>query len=168
MVSDVVPTENRWGCTFPFRFSTDSGVEQLFFLYVTASVLVAELIAPALSSIPMTNGLWSPIILGAVIEGFSIVIALFIPETLHLRNAKPLEPSEMKEQRSMDMASQCSSKQEGYGFKAQMQRLRDMMQFLKRGINPTLVVFTFLVNRLGRQPTYLLLRYSWKRCHWTM
>jgi len=85
-------------CAFPLsRFSNDSGVGQLFFLYVTASVLVVELIAPALSSILMKNGLWSPIILGAVIEGFSIVIALFIPETLHLRNAKPLEPSEMEE-----------------------------------------------------------------------
>lgn len=85
-------------CAFPLsRFSNDSGVEQLFFLYVTASVLVVELIAPALSSILMKNGLWSPIILGAVIEGFSIVIALFIPETLHLRNAKLLEPSEMEE-----------------------------------------------------------------------
>jgi len=30
----------------------------------------------------------------------------------------------MKEQRSMDMASQCSSKQKGYGFKAQMQTSR--------------------------------------------
>jgi hypothetical protein len=98
--------------------------------------------------------------LGAVIEGFSIVIALFTPETLHLRNAKPLESSEMEEQGSMDMASQCSSKQKGYGFKAQMQRLRDMMQFLKRDINFTLVVFTFLVSQLGRQPTDLLLRYS--------
>ena len=45
-------------CAFPlFRFSTDSGVEQLLFLYVTASVLVAELTAPALSSIFMKNGL---------------------------------------------------------------------------------------------------------------
>jgi hypothetical protein len=86
------------GCAFPlFRFSNDSSIEQLFFLYVTASVLVVELIAPALSSILMKNGLWSPIILGAVIEGFSIVIALFIPETLHLRNAKSLESSGVEE-----------------------------------------------------------------------
>ena len=99
-----------------FRFSNDSGVEQLFFLYVTAS------------------GLWSPIILGAVIGEFSIAIALFIPETLHLRNAKLLESSEMEEQRSMDMASQHSSEQKGHGFKAQMQRPRDTMQFLKRDI----------------------------------
>ena len=83
---------------YAFSLFNDSGVEQLFFLYVTASV-VAELIAPALSS-----GLWSSIILGTVIEGIFIAIALFIPETLHLRNAKLLESSEMEEQRSKDMA----------------------------------------------------------------
>ena len=143
-------------------------MEQLFFLYVTASVLVAELIAPALSSILMKSGLWSPIILGAVIEGFSVAIALFIPKTLHLRNAKLLESSEMEEQHSMDMASQRSLEQKGHGFKAQMQRPQDTMQFLKRDISLTLVVFTFLVNRLGRQSTDLLLRNSSKRCHWTI
>lgn len=37
-----------------------------------------------------------------------------------------------------------------------------MMRFLKGDISLTLVVFTFLVNRLGRRPTDLLLRYSWK------
>jgi len=102
------------GCAFPlFRFSNDSGVEQLFFLYGTASVLVAGQIAPALSSILMKNGLWSPIILGAVIEGFSIVIALSIPGTFHLRNAKFLESSEMEEQRSMDMThNACRSKKD--------------------------------------------------------
>ena len=83
---------------YAFSLFNDSGVEQLFFLYVTASV-VAELIASALSS-----GLWSTIILGTVIEGIFIAIALFIPETLHLRNAKLLESSEMEEQRSKDMA----------------------------------------------------------------
>ena len=85
-----------------------------------------------------------------------------------MRNAKPLESSGMEERGSMDMASQCSSKQKGYGFKAQMQRLRDMMRFLKRDISLTLVVFTFLVNRLGRRPTDLLLRYSWKGRHRTI
>ena len=62
-----------------------------------ASVLVAKLIASALSSVLIKGGLWSRIILDTVIEGFSIVIALFIPETLHLRNAKPLESSEIEE-----------------------------------------------------------------------
>ena len=147
---------------YAFSLFNDSGVEQLFFLYVTASV-VAELIAPALSS-----GLWSSIILGTVIEGIFIAIALSIPETLHLRNAKLLESSEMEEQRSMDMASQHSLEQKGHGFKAQLQRPRDTMQFLKRDINLTLVAFTFLVNRLGRQSTDLLLRYSSKRCHRTI
>lgn len=85
-----------------------------------------------------------------------------------MRNAKLLESSEMEEQRSIDMASQCSSKQKGYGFKAPRQRLQDTMQFLKCDISLTLVVFTFLVNRLGRQSTDLLLRYSLKRCHWTI
>lgn len=42
------------------------------------------------------------------------------------------------------------------------------MQFLKHDISLALVVFTFMVNRLGRQSTDLLLRYSSKSCHWTI
>ncbi|KAF2464293.1 MFS transporter-like protein [Lindgomyces ingoldianus] len=145
MVSDIVPPEKRTS----------------IFLYLTAAVLVAELVAPLLAAELMKRGDWFPLLLALAIQQVGISIAAFFPETLHLRDSP--EPAD-------DDGSIETEPPTTYNpsFKAQLGHFRDAMNFLKRDATLALVIFTFLASRLGRQALVLLLRYASKRYNWTI
>ncbi|KAJ4299665.1 hypothetical protein N0V90_004911 [Kalmusia sp. IMI 367209] len=143
MISDIAPPDKR----------------TTIFLYLTASVLIAEMCAPIMAAKFMEKGEWLPLLLALAIQQVGVTIGVFFPETLHLRD--------LPEPRDTDDASiELQTKDEGHGFKAQLQHFKSALLFLKRDVTLALVIATFLVNRLGRQAMTLLIRYASKRYHW--
>ncbi|KAH7115880.1 MFS transporter-like protein, partial [Dendryphion nanum] len=146
MISDIVPPEKRTS----------------IFLYLLASTLIAELIAPILASKLMQHGDWLPLILSLAIQQIGICIAFFFPETLHLRDLP--EPTDTDGSESDEIELQPVDTK--HGLKAQIRYFKEAMRFLKRDAMLALVIFTFLVNRLGQQSLSMLLRYASKRYGW--
>ncbi|KAF2492574.1 MFS general substrate transporter [Lophium mytilinum] len=154
MLTDVVPPERR----------------TTIFFYVAATLLLAEVIAPAIGFALMQYGNWLPFCIGAAVSALATVLACFLPETLHSRD-QPERRDDRLEDEADDLterASMSSGKGHGHGFKDQIHRLREALHFLKRDLSLTLVVFTFLVNRLARQSQDLVIRYASKRYGWTI
>lgn len=144
MVSDVCPPEKRTS----------------IFIYLTASVLIAELIAPILAARLMEHGNWTPLLLALALQQVGICIAFWFPETLHLRDLP--EPKDGDEEERIELRF----KQQGHGFKAQLRNFKDAFAFVRSDVTLALVVFTFLANRLGRQALTLLIRYASVRYSW--
>jgi MFS family permease len=143
MVVDIAPPEKR----------------TTIFLYLTASVLVAEMLAPLMAAKLMEKGDWLPLLLALGIQQVGISIAFFFPETLHLRDLP--EPKDNDEQ--------CIELQPVVGhftLKAQLKNFQVAYTFLTSDFQLGLVVFSFMANRLGRQAITLLIRYASKRYSW--
>lgn len=146
MVSDIVPPEKRTAV----------------FLYLTAGVLLAELVAPILAAWLMNYGDWLPLLLAFGIQQAGIFLALAFPETLHLRDLpeqKDSDEDEVIELQPMD-------KTNPFGVKAQIRSFKDAFNFFRRDMNVALVNFSFMANRIGRQALNMLIRYASKRYHW--
>lgn len=143
MIADIVPPDKRTSV----------------FLYLTASVLVAEMVAPILASRLMEKGDWTPLLLALAIQQVGICIAFFFPETLHLRDLP--EPRD-----GDDPDVELQPKGSYFTIKAQLRHFQTAIDFIKSDWTLCLVVFTFLANRLGRQAITLLVRYASKRYSW--
>jgi hypothetical protein len=143
MISDIVPPEKR----------------TTIFLYLTAAVLVAEMVAPIMAARLMERGDWLPLLLALAIQQVGISIAFFFPETLHLRDLP--EPKDR-----VDDGMEMKPKGSDFTLKAQMHNFKVAYQFLRSDWTLGLVVFTFAANRLGRQAITLLVRYASKRYGW--
>lgn len=143
MVSDIVPPEKR----------------TTIFLYVTACVLVAEMVAPIMAARLMENGDWLPLLLAMAIQICGAAIALFIPETLHLRDLP--EPKD-RDAQTFELQQTNSD----FHWRSQLRNFQSAVHFLRDDWTVALVVFTFLTNRLGRQAISLLVRYASKRYTW--
>ncbi|KAF2822842.1 MFS general substrate transporter [Ophiobolus disseminans] len=144
MMADIVPPDKR----------------TTIFLYLTASVLVAEMIAPIMASKLMEKGDWLPLVLALVIQQLGIFIAFFFPETLHLRDLP--EPKDGEDDQSIEM----QPKGGHFTLKAQLHNFKTAYTFIRSDWMLGLVIFTFLANRLGRQALTLLVRYASKRYGW--
>ncbi|KAF2014538.1 MFS general substrate transporter [Aaosphaeria arxii CBS 175.79] len=145
MLSDIVPAEKRTS----------------IYLYVTASVYLAELIAPIMASKLMEHGDWLPLLLALAIQLVGILIAFLFPETLHLRDLP--EPKDRIS--PADEEIELTSSRKGF-VRMQLQHLKDAAVFFGRDGMTAMIIFTFLASRLGRQCVSLLLRYASKRYHW--
>jgi MFS family permease len=148
IVSDIIPAEKRTS----------------IFLYLTACILVAELISPIAAAALMKNGNWLPLVLAQAILAIAVIMAAFFPETLHSRDLP--KPPEYQETESIELQS--PHKSDGHGFKAQLVHLLDAVRFVRRDYTLALVVFSFLANRLGPQSLNLLIRYASQRYDWTI
>lgn len=131
------------------------------FLYLLASVLIAELIAPILAARLMEHGDWLPLLLALAIQQVGIFISFFFPETLHLRDLP--EPADSDSGGPEEIELQPIKK--GAGSQA-LKYFKEVILFLRRDAMLALVIFTFVANRLGRQSLSLLIRYASKRYHW--
>jgi MFS family permease len=143
MISDIAPPEKR----------------TTIFLYLTASVLIAEIVAPIMSAKLMEIGDWYPLVLALIFQQCGVTLAVFFPETLHMRELP----------RPADIAArpvQVQSKHHAFSPKQQIRHFQDAFEFLKNDRTLALVVFTFMANRLGRQGITLLVRYASKRYEW--
>ncbi|CAN9455699.1 unnamed protein product [Alternaria alternata] len=143
MISDIAPPEQR----------------TTIFLYLTACVLVAEMLAPIMAARLMESGNWLPLLLSLAIQIVGVIVALFIPETLHLRDLP--EPKD-----SDDQIFELHPKTSDFSVRAQLRNFQAAVHFLKSDWTLAMVVFTFLANRLGRQCISLLVRYASKRYSW--
>ncbi|KAF1968015.1 MFS transporter-like protein [Bimuria novae-zelandiae CBS 107.79] len=143
MISDIAPPDKR----------------TTIFLYLTASVLIAEMCAPIMASTLMQKGVWFPLLLALAIQQVGVTIGVFFPETLHLRDLP--EPRDAE-----DVSIELQTKGEGHGFKVQLKHFKSALLLLTSDLTLTLVVCLFVVNRLGRQATTLLIRYASKRYNW--
>ncbi|KAF1943909.1 hypothetical protein EJ02DRAFT_510656 [Clathrospora elynae] len=129
------------------------------FLYLAACVLIAEMVAPIMAARLMEKGDWLPLLLALAIQQVGVVVGVFFPETLHLRDLP--EPRDRDED-SMELQSAAGQ----FSLTAQLRNFRTAVDFLRSDWTLTLVVFTFLANRLGRQAITLLVRYTSKRYSW--
>jgi hypothetical protein len=145
MISDIAPPDKR----------------TTIFLYLTASVLIAEIVAPIVSARLMENGDWFPLVLSLGIQGAGILVAVFFPETLHLRDIP--EPRNHEQQ---SIRLQTLFAKDSFQLQHQVQNFRSAYYFLKSDWTLAMVVFTFMANRLGRQAMSLLVRYASKRYSW--
>lgn len=144
MIADIAPPEKR----------------TTIFLYLTASVLVAEMCAPLMAAKLMEKGDWLPLLLALAIQQIGICIAFFFPETLHLRDLP--EPED-----NVDQSVELHPLKGGhFTLRAQLQNFRVAYIFLRSDFQLGLVVFSFMANRLGRQAMTLLVRYASKRYEW--
>ena len=143
MISDIAPPEKR----------------TTIFLYVSACMLVAEMTAPIMAARLMDHGDWLPLLLALAFETVGLIMSLFIPETLHLRN---LEQPKNIETQSIELQPMTSH----FSIRSQLRNLRATIKFLSGDWTLATVVFTFLANRLGRQSIALLVRYASKRYSW--
>ncbi|EUC43341.1 hypothetical protein COCMIDRAFT_101075 [Bipolaris oryzae ATCC 44560] len=143
MISDIAPPEKR----------------TTIFLYLTACILVAEMVAPMMASRLMEYGDWLPLSLALAFQFVGLIVSLFIPETLHLRN---LEEPKNVETQSIELQPMSSH----FSVRSQLRNFRSTVQFLSGDWTLATVVFTFLANRLGRQSVALLVRYASKRYSW--
>jgi hypothetical protein len=143
MVVDIAPPEKR----------------TTIFLYLTASMLVAEMLAPLLAAKLMEKGDWLPLLLALGIQQVGISIAFFFPETLHLRDLP--EPKDNDE-----VSIELQPKGGHFTLQAQLKNFQAAYTFLRSDYQLGLVVFSFMANRLGRQAITLLIRYASKRYNW--
>lgn len=143
MISDIAPPEKR----------------TTIFLYLTASVLIAEIVAPIMSARLMESGDWYPLVLALVFQQIGVLLAAFFPETLHMRERPKVDA---------DVTRVVPRSVNGHAFspRQQIRHFQDAFQFLKSDRTLALVVFTFMANRLGRQGITLLVRYASKRYDW--
>jgi len=143
MISDIAPPEKR----------------TTIFLYLTASVLIAEIVAPIMSARLMEIGDWYPLVLALIFQQCGVILAVFFPETLHMRE----QPQQVE---STARVVQVQAKNHAFSPKQQIRHFQDAFEFLKSDRTLALVVFTFMANRLGRQGITLLVRYASKRYDW--
>ncbi|KAF3035648.1 hypothetical protein E8E12_000603 [Didymella heteroderae] len=143
MISDIAPPEKR----------------TTIFLYLTASVLIAEIVAPIMSAKLMEVGDWYPLVLALIFQQCGVILAVFFPETLHMREQS--RPAEI-----IARPVQVHAKNHAFSPKQQIRHFQDAFEFLKSDRTLALVVFTFMANRLGRQGMTLLVRYASKRYQW--
>lgn len=143
MISDIAPPEKR----------------TTIFLYLTASVLIAEIIAPILSARLMEIGDWYPLVLALIFQQCGVLLAVFFPETLHMREQPGHDEPTL-------VITQAQPKGHAFSPRQQIRHFRDAFAFLKSDRTLALVVFTFMANRLGRQGITLLVRYASKRYSW--
>jgi hypothetical protein len=143
MVVDIAPPEKR----------------TTIFLYLTASMLVAEMLAPLMAAKLMEKGDWLPLMLALAIQQVGISIAFFFPETLHLRDLP--EPKD-----SDEVSIELQPKGGHFTLQAQLKNFQVAYMFLRSDYQLGLVVFSFMANRLGRQAMTLLIRYASKRYDW--
>jgi MFS family permease len=87
------------------------------------------------------------------------LLAVFFPETLHLREGP-------KHENSTTRRVQVPAKRHAFSPMQQLRHFQDAFQFLRSDRTLALVVFTFMANRLGRQGMTLLVRYASKRYNW--
>jgi hypothetical protein len=143
IISDIVPSEKR----------------TTVFLYLTAATLVAEFVAPIMSARLMEKGDWLPLLLALAIQQVGISIAFFFPETLHMRDLPEATDRD-------DETFELRPHGKDFTLRAQLHHFQAAYRFLRNDWTLCLVVFTFMINRLGRQAITLLVRYASKRYSW--
>ncbi|EPE26904.1 MFS general substrate transporter [Glarea lozoyensis ATCC 20868] len=155
IVADVAPLDMR-STAFLYRFTSD---------------LVAECLTPPIASMLMTKSVWIPLLaaLGFELLGYAFIIPL--PETLPQKTPEDTAESsrssealvEEEEQRPLLEADESDPKKP-----SRLSDMKESFSFLTRDKAVAALVFTFLVSKVGRQSTNLIIQYVSKRYHWSI
>ncbi|KIW52719.1 hypothetical protein PV05_08343 [Exophiala xenobiotica] len=144
----MVPPES-WSTVFFYRFCTD---------------LIADLAIPPLTSVLMSKNIWIPLLGAVFFQGSCAAMLLILPET---------SPLPMPEDAGRPLMATTTSEPEDYPksakwWKHKKRRARDSFSFVQRDSAVAALVLTFLISKVGRQSTNVLLQYASKRYGWTL
>ncbi|GKZ28292.1 hypothetical protein AbraIFM66950_003548 [Aspergillus brasiliensis] len=129
------------------------------FLYVSAMVLVSEILATPLGALLMTKNIWLPYLLSPVFNAAGGLLLLLLPETLP-RTPSPSRPSSPEE--TLDR------KDFRGRIKAGVDELRRSTAVIWKHRPVQLFLVVFLIAFLGMQVMKLLLLFAADRFHWTI
>ncbi|KAK2810690.1 hypothetical protein FQN50_002733 [Emmonsiellopsis sp. PD_5] len=155
MISDVVEAKNR----------------STAFFQVALSVVVAQFVAPPISSWMMSKtDPWVPLLLGTLISSISALLIFLLPETVHLRDTKDEEEPSSASETPSDEASEETTPT--YPSRYSKFQPRNLLHNLHTSIKPivpnlttALLLSTFLITNIGRKEIDLLLLYVSTRYH---
>lgn len=148
MVADVVPPQLR-STVFFYRFCCDQ---------------VSDLLMPPFTAALMAHGVWPPLLVVVALQVITVLLSLVLPETLPVPEDKGVSnPSE--EDLNSNHEAQASN---GKGISLLANMLESFASFM-RDRTVMLLVFTFLISRLGRQTNaVVLLQYASKKYGWSL
>ncbi|KAK6072651.1 short-chain dehydrogenase reductase sdr [Seiridium cupressi] len=153
IVADVVPSELR-STVFFYRFCAD---------------LIAEFFVPPVTAILMKKSVWVPLLLAVGCQGLTLILVLFLPETLPL--PVPHEAKSDTSSTSLTASSYSVTDEQPLldrEWKVWFQRTKASYDFVTRDVAVAALVFTFLVSKVGRQASNILLQYVSKRYGWNL
>ncbi|GKZ84444.1 hypothetical protein AnigIFM56816_009777 [Aspergillus niger] len=128
------------------------------FLYVSATVLVSEILATPLSALLMTKNIWLPYLLSPAFNAGGGLLLLLLPETLP--RTPPGQPSS---------SEQTSQRQTFRGrIRAGVDELSRSIAVVWRHRPVQLFLVVFFIAYLGMQVMKLLLLFAADRFHWTI
>lgn len=121
---------------------------------------------PPTASYLMERNLWSPLMAGFVAQTLGVLVAIILPETLVVTLEKSADVPQADN--STGGESILNKQKLSSNSRKLVQRVGDAFEFLNRDTAVALLVFGFLVLRLGKQAITLLLQYASKRYGWTI
>ncbi|KAH9900452.1 major facilitator superfamily domain-containing protein [Xylariomycetidae sp. FL2044] len=155
MVADVVPPELR-GTVFFYRFCTD---------------LIADLFVPPLTALLMSKNLWIPLVGAVLFQGLSALMILIVPETLSMATpeeatADPTETSPLDDADSTTGLDKQRTRLARWRHRIYL--TSHSFSFVTHDATVGALVFMFLISKVGRQCTNILLQYVSKRYEWSL
>ncbi|PGH01064.1 hypothetical protein AJ79_08033 [Helicocarpus griseus UAMH5409] len=137
------------------------------FFQTTLSIVVAQFAAPLVSSWMMLKGSpWIPLFLGVLIASLGTPLLLILPETVHLRKTKKLQPSTLQNQDASDDDDDAEESPQPPPDKHSRHHLNHLLQRLHRGFisivpnrTTALILCAFFVTSISSKQLGILLNY---------
>lgn len=139
------------------------------FFYRSCADLLAEFLVPPIASALMSRNLWTPLLCATALQGITVLLVLIaIPETLSV--AKLEETRDSLDIHSPDTShvNPAAGLSKQHFWRSKTKFLRASFDFIARDTSVALLVFTFLIARVGRQASNILFQYVSKRFGWTL
>lgn len=129
-----------------------------------AVIMVSQLLSMTLSAYLTSINPWIPLTIALCGYVLSILIGLFLPETLppHTRKAVPLVPDVSKSPSGNGVGALRIKIQEI------SHELGKALIVIKQNYNVLLMMFGFLVSNIGKSMSTLILQYASKKLGWTI
>ena len=116
----------------------------------------------------MSRNIWIPLLLAVSFEGFSVLIALGLQETLPMTDSASCDDV-------CDYSEVPTSNEEpdeyskpGSNWETWLWQTKNSFGFMTRDRTIPALVFTFLISKIGRQANNVLFQYVSKRYGWTL
>jgi hypothetical protein len=138
------------------------------FFYRFCTDLIAELFTPPLTAVLMEKNLWIPLLGAILFQGISTIMILIVPETLSIATRKQANDYTDSSQVGADTSGKDEEQTWFIKWKYWMRETSDSFSFITRDATVGALVFTFLISKVGRQSTNILLQYVSKRYGWTL
>lgn len=116
----------------------------------------------------MHRNTWTPLLLAVAFQGFSVILALGLPETLPIYDSE--YSNNVCSTSPVTLSSQGTSGQSKLDSKwaTRFRRTLRSFGFVTRDKSVAALVFTFLISKVGRRTDNVLFQYVSKRYGWTL